>query len=213
MKCVKMLGLASVAAVALVAFAGASSASATVLCKTTPGGLSTPCSANQAYPANTQLLAEASTTVKLDTTFKTVECSSSTIEGTTSNEGSASETVKVPVVRYAYGSCNCTVSVLKKGSLEIHWIEGTHKGTVTLNETETTVSCSTIFGTVHCIYVTENDSIGDITESSTPSTRAVFHATGPTFRLATNALCSEEGTLTATYEIVSPAPLYIGPST
>jgi len=98
MKYVKMLGLAAVAAAALMAFVGASTASATVLCKTAGTGspTGTTCPANQAYPAGTAITAVNKGTVKLDTTFKTIECSGSEVKGSTSNEGSATETVTGP---------------------------------------------------------------------------------------------------------------------
>jgi len=204
MKYAKMLCLA-VAAAALVAFVGASSASATVLCSTTPNAEGV-CPSGWTYPAGTSIHAVNTTTVRLDTTFKTVECTGSTITGETSNKGSASETITGPEGTLTFSGCNCTVNVLKAGTLEIHWISSTHNGTVTSNGSEVTVTCSTIFGNVHCIYVTENDSIGDLTGGNP----AIFHSTAVIKRKATNGLCSEESTWTATYEVTSPKPLYEG---
>ena len=209
MKYVKMLGLAAIAAAALMAFVGASTASATVLCKTpgtgTPTG--TTCPASWAYPAGTKITAENSGVVKLDTTFKTVECNKSTLSGETSNEGSATETVTGPEAgaSLTFTECNCTVNVLKPGTLETHWISGSHNGTLTGNNSEVTVSCSTIFGNVHCIYVTENDDLGELTGGAP----AIFHSKATISRKPTNGLCSEESTWTATYTITSPNPLYV----
>jgi len=215
MKYVKMLGLAAVAAAALMAFVGASSASATVLCKTTPTGTPATCPPGQAYEAGTEIHAVNVGTVKLDTTFKNVECSGSTVKGFTTNEGGPTETVDGNEVGAAltFTGCNCTVNVLKPGTLEIHWIEGTHNGTLTSNEAEVTVSCSTVFGTVHCIYATTNDSIGDLTASATSTSAAIFHSTAVINKKPTNALCSEESTWTATYEVTSPKPLYVAKET
>jgi len=207
MKYVKMLGLAAIAAAALMAFVGASSASATVLCKTEGTGppTGTTCPALQAYGAGTEIHAVNTTTVKLDTTFKTVECTGSTIKGSTSNEGGPTETVTGPEGELTFTGCNCTVNVLKAGTLEIHWIEGTHNGTITSNGSEVTVNCSTIFGNVHCIYVTENDSIGDLTGGNP----AIFHSTAVIKRKKTDSICAEQSTWTATYEVTSPKPLYV----
>jgi hypothetical protein len=211
MKYVKMLGLAAIAAAALMAFVGASSASATVLCNVEGTGspTGTTCPAGHAYGAGTKIEGANSGVVKLDTTFKTVECNKSTISGEISGEGSATETVTGPEGTLTFTECNCTVNVLKAGKLEIHWISGTHNGTLTSNESEVTVTCSTIFGSVHCIYVTENDSIGDLTASATQTSAAIFHSTAVIKRKATNSLCSEESTWTATYSLSSPKPLYV----
>lgn len=219
MKHLKILGLALVAAAALMAFAGASSASATVLCKVqgtgTPTG--TTCPSGEAYGAGTKIEGTNSGIVKLDTTFKTVECKKSTISGETSTEGSATETVSGPEGTLTFTECNCTVNVLKAGTLEIHWIDpvvegveqGSHNGTLTSNGSEVTVSCNTLFGTVHCIYVTEKDSIGDLTGSATPTSAAIFHSTAVIKQKKTDSLCAEQSTWTATYEITSPKPLYV----
>ena len=213
MKYVKMLGLAAVVAAALMAFVGASSASATVLCKTTPTAGT--CPPGQAYEAGTEIHAVNVGTVKLDTTFKNVECSGSTVKGVTSNEGGPTETVTGPEASAAltFTGCNCTVNVLKPGTLEIHLIEGTNNGTLTSNGAEVTVSCSTLFGTVHCIYETTNDSIGDLTASATSTSAAIFHSTAVINRKPTAAICSEESTWTATYEVTSPKPLYVAKET
>jgi hypothetical protein len=207
MKYVKILGLAAVAAAALMAFVGASSASATVLCKTPGTGATTgtTCPEGWAYPANTHIHAVNVGTVKLDTTFKNVECSNSTITGDTNTEGSATETITGPEGTLTFTNCNCTVTVLKAGFIEIHWIPDTHNGTLTSDESEVTVTCNTIFGSVHCIYETTEDSIGDVTGGNP----AIFHSTAVIRKKPTNGLCSEESTWTATYEVTEPKPLYV----
>jgi len=211
MKYVKMLGLAAVAAVALMAFVGASSASATVLC-TTPGTgtpTGTTCPAGQAKLAGTTIHAvlDPGVVAKLTTTFKNIECNKSTVSGTTANEGSASETVHGAVEVLTFEECNCEVVVIEKGELEIHWIEGTHNGTLTSKNAKVTASCSTVFGNVHCIYSTGTGTdLGTLTGGE-PSTMDIAENNIP--RLATNGLCAEKANWDAKYEVTEPIDLYV----
>jgi hypothetical protein len=134
MKYLKMLGLAAVAATALMAFLGASSASATVLCKTT----ATPCGASWHWPKGTAFDASldpgTSALLTMTNGNPVVTCTESTVKGETENTGSASETVGITITELSFpqASCNNTVDVTEgHGTIEIHWIEGTHHGTVT----------------------------------------------------------------------------------
>ena len=201
MKYVKMLGLAAIAAAALMAFVGASTASATVLCKNNSN--TTTCS--EPWGAVT-VKAEQTKTIKLDTTFKTVECGKSTIEGPAS-AGSSTTTVSGPIEasKLTWGECNCTVNTIKGGTLEVHSVAGTDNGTLTSNGAEVTVSCSTIFGNVHCIYVTENDDMGTLVGGNP----ATFEGSVSVRRLPTSGLCSEEATWTPAYKVTAPAPLFV----
>jgi hypothetical protein len=214
MKYVKMLGLAAVAAAALMAFVGASSASATVLCTTKVGN--GPCPAAWILPAGSELHA-ASETEKptLTSTFKTITCNESTVGGKTSNAGSASETVKGPVETLTFtGSCTCTVAVLKTGTLEIH-ASGGGNGTLTSNGAEVTVQCSSIFGPVHCIYVTENKDLGTLTGSSTTGGQATMDITTEVKRAKTTTegtLCDEEAIWHAKYTITNHTTLDVAES-
>jgi RHS repeat-associated protein len=216
MKFLKILGLTVMAAVALMAFAGAGTASATVLCKEAGTGspTGTSCPSGQGYGAGQEIRAVNKGTVTLDTTFKTVECKSSEIKGETSKEGSASETVTGPEGSLSFSSCNCsTVTVVKAGTLEIHWISGTHNGTVTSNNSKVTTICKApIFGfNVHCTYVTSNTDIGVLTGGS-PAT-FTSSATIPVLEAESDGLCPEESKWTATYEVTAPKPLYVASAT
>lgn len=210
MKYVKMLGLAAVAATVLMAFVGASSASATVLCKVEPTGEGTTCPTGQAYPAGTTTHEVSEGAVKLTTTFKNIECSTSTIEVEITNEGSATETPKGPVNKLTFENCNCEVKVIKDGTQEFHWVSGSGSGTVTSTGSEITAKCSSIFGTVHCIYLTNETDVGtytggaeakvDIQENEIP-------------RLTTNSLCAEKAAWDGTYKVESPKPLWFAAHT
>jgi hypothetical protein len=216
MKYVKTLILAAVAVAALLAFLGAGTASATVLCKTEPNGgatgtKGTTCPEGWAYPANTEIhgVLDPGTVTKTKTTFANAECKKSTFRGKTNNEGSANETVTVNLEVLTFEECNCEYKVLNPGTLEIHWIPDTFNGTVTSNGMEKTVTCNTIFGPVHCIYVTVNTDIGTLTGGN-PATLDV-DATMP--RLPTDAICAEQHTWEAKYEITTPKPLYVAAET
>jgi hypothetical protein len=214
MKYVKMLGLAAVAAAALMAFVGASTASATVLCKTPaspqPGETTgTICPGGWAYGANTAIHAVNIGTVKLDTSFKTIECTGSTLGGeTNAEEGSP---LTGPEGTLTFTGCNCTVTVLKAGTVAIEWIPDTHNGTVTSTGNETTTSCKTIFGTVHCIYVTSATHVGTLTGGN-PATLSAS-ATIPVDAEHSNGLCPQESKWTASYEVTTPKPLYVASHT
>jgi hypothetical protein len=213
MKYVKMLGLAAVAAAALMAFVGASTASATVLCKVavnTTTGVCPTSPANEKYPKETEIAAElnngATEPAELETEFLTIKCEASTVSGKTENEGSSTTTVKGPISTLTFTKCNCPVTVLKPGSLEIHWISGTDNGTVTSSNAEVTVNCSTIFGTVHCIYVTNSTDLGTLTGGTT----ATLTANASIPRVTTNALCANLALWKAKYKVTKPDSLFVG---
>jgi hypothetical protein len=215
MKCVKTLGLAAMAAMALMAFVGVGSPSAAVLCKTagtgTPTG--TTCPAGWAVSVGSEVHMVSEEKPVTTSTFKTITCDESTLSFTVDNEGSETESVKGPVgTLTAAGNCNCTVAIVKSGSFEIHWISGTHNGTVTDGGLTETVQCSTIFGPVHCAYVTENDDVGTLTGSATTGSTATLDITFGVKREATTkegALCDEEAIWHVKYKVTTPDVLNV----
>ena len=205
MKYVKILGLAVVAAMALMAFLGAGTASATKLCKTTD----TPhCTAGWHYNEGTVIKTslKAGTSAVLSDTGGSLrdECAESTTEGATTNTGSETETVdgKVEAAKLTWGKCTAEkTETLKGGLLEIHWIEGTHNGTVTAKEFEVTVK---VFG-VSCIYKAgAGIHLGELTSGPEPilHVNTVVQGSG-------GFLCPSTGTWKATYVVTSPTPLYV----
>ena len=173
MKYVKVLGLAAVAAMALMAFLGASTASATVLCKTQ---LTSGCAAaGWAYPSGTLISASLEASATLETTGGTpiVTCETGLVEGSTTNAGSSADTVDGNLSKLEFGGCTRTVDVLNKGSLEVHWISGTDNGTVTSKSAEVTIN--TPFG--NCVYGTAatGTHIGTITATPGGSKMATLH--------------------------------------
>ena len=212
MKHVKMLGLAVVAAGVLMALIGAGAASATVFCKVEPtaGGSTTGtvCPAGNAYPAGTEIHLALSEPAKMTLSFKTYECLKSTIKGNTGNEGSASETVSVPLSTMTFSECNCSTVVLKPGTLEIHWIPDTYNGTVTVSGQEQTYTCNTIFGSMHCLITPSVHDMGIIKGSTQPTQVTNNRPVDPT-----SPLCDEEPEWDGLYEVVTPKPLWIAAHT
>lgn len=199
MKHLKMLSLAAVAAAALMAFVGASSASATVL--TSPKGTN--------LPSGTVIQAKAEGTSTITTSFLNITCSSSEVAGKSTNESGA--TVNVNVETLTFGGCNCEVKVLKRGTLSIAVSGSGPNGSVSSSGAEVTAQCNTIFGAIHCIYVTSNT--GPITftgSSSLGGGTARIDVTVGFPRLSTNFLCDEESVWHVQFSITNPDFLDIG---
>jgi hypothetical protein len=198
MKYLRIVASAAVVAMALMALVGPGTASATALCKNSAN--TTTCS--EKYGAGTEIKFTNEGTETLTTAFQNNECSESTFHGTI--------TVAVGIVTIGVAFlrriCHCPTTVLKNGSLSITHILGTDNGTVTSSGLEMTTSCSTIFGTVHCIYSTNGTHTGTLTGGN-PANLTISSANLP--RLTTNALCDESANLDGTYKVSTPAPLFV----
>jgi hypothetical protein len=206
MKYVKMLGLAAVAAMALMAFIGASSASATVLCKEAN---TTGCSAaGKDYAAGTVISASLDTgnSAVLKTTGGFIEntCTTSTVEGPTVNTGGATETVSgtVEAAKLTFSNCSNTTDVTAGGELEIHWISGTDNGTLTAKNFQVTQ----ILAGITCTYgAGTSTDLGTVTGGSpaTLDVNAVVNKTAGGFACPSTAIWE------AKYTVTSPTPLYV----
>ena len=205
MKYVKT-GIAVGMAAALWVLSGVNTASATVLCSEPGTGspTGTTCPSGKAYPSGTVIHAVSIGHVKIDTIFHVVDCETSTFQGATNSEGSATETITLSLEKFTFLKCDCEVLVIKKGSAEFHWVSGTHNGETTFSGYEIAVQCQTPFGKVHCIYAGSSSNLG----VATGGNPAILDMNGTLERLPTSALCGEESTITASYEITSPKPLY-----
>ena len=201
MRYVKILGLAAITAAALMAVIGAGTASATVLCK---NNLNTE-KCSEIYPAGTKVEGKMIGKGTLDTSFKSIECGKASGSGEITNAGSSTTTATGGNGIPTFSECNCEVKVLKTGTGEIHWIAGTDNGTLTSNGAEATVNCSTIFGSVHCIYASSNSHAGTLTGGNPAKEKVVLEIP----RLPTSGFCAEEAKLTAEFEVTSPKPLYV----
>ena len=203
MKYLKMLGLAAIAAGALMAFVGASTASATELDCTEPAGTKVMC------PNPTLIHATSEGHAILHTPLGDVECAS-TVQGK-ANTGGASETVSGSIEALTFTPCtqNVVVTVLKKGSLEIHTDAmdaetglTPRNGTLTSTGTEVTIE---LFG-FHCIFTTSNTDIGTVTGSTATGATATFDiaATIPRTGGRSGAFCGSSGQWTGSYLIDTP---------
>jgi hypothetical protein len=208
MKYVKALGLAIVATMALTAFLGASSASATVLCTATE----TPCSAANKYTTTQDSEIEASletgTTLVTRTTSGSIEdtCNNSRVKGNITAAGGATATVVVKVTELTFVGCTNTTTVNNEAAcqLEIHSIANTDNGTLTGSGcTVTTV----LFG-VSCKYGLGNGThLGVVTGGAmgTIDINAVVQRID-----SSSILCPETTLWEGEYTITNPAgALYV----
>jgi hypothetical protein len=125
-----MLGLGAVAAVALIAFIGAGSASATVLCST----ISTPCNSKWAKSTQLEYIVKPETTARWITGVSVNECKSGTMKATMANEGGAGVAVKLTMSAsdFSWNECTFNQATLEGGELEINSITGSNNGSITM---------------------------------------------------------------------------------
>lgn len=211
MKYAKMLALAAVAAGALMAFIGAGTASATVLCSTTV----TPCPVGQDWPAGTTIDFSATKTAKLVDTENGVldECTTSTVHGTLTKTG-GSKSTETPTGTITQGrkangqlegltweSCSFPTKTLTATALEIHQIAGTSNGTVTADGTFEVTINTVFFGS--CIYgVTAGVDIGTLNEGKP----ATFTANAVAEKFSgSNFACPETSKWTGEYTLTAPS--------
>jgi hypothetical protein len=202
MKYAKVLALAAVVAGALMAFIGAGTASATVLCSTTAD----PCPNGQAWTNGTPLVfsVPAGGSVRLtDTNGNTLDtCTKADVEGKISNTGSATETVTGVIENLPWTECTFpTTTISTNNKLKVHKIAGTSDGLVT-SDSQIEVTIQNFFGS--CVYgVKTTEEIGSLTEGK--GTGAVFHATAVATRFGSNFACPATANWTGTYVLTSPS--------
>jgi len=215
MKYVKILGLAAIAAAALMAFIGAGTASATVLCSTT----TTPCTSK--WPAGTALefsIVSGGSAKLVTTDEKTTldTCTGSTVKGSLTNAGSATETASGPVEKanLTWSGCSFPTNTTQGAGLEVHAITGSDNGTVTASgEFRVTIN-TVLFGS--CVYgVTAGTDLGTLTGTTPTRTDGVFDANAIASKLTgSEAACPATSKWTAEYTMTKPAntDLYVEPS-
>jgi hypothetical protein len=195
MKYLKGLALAALMA-AVLAIAGAGTASATVVCKTS----TSPCASPYLKGTLFKGTLTPGTKAVFKAGFATIECSEGQGSIETTSNGSATETVKGLTKTLSFGGCNATLNVLKTGAGEIHWTSKT-SGTFTAEGIEITASTAGI----DCIYG------GKITSGIT-----LNGGTSPTISINAKVplisggfFCSNPGTMTASLTVTEPTPLYV----
>ncbi|MGN6663153.1 MAG: hypothetical protein ACTHK6_02925 [Solirubrobacterales bacterium] len=197
MKYVKMLGLAAIAAAALMAFAGSASAT-TLTCGT------------ELCAANTTIESKSEGKAVLDAPFGNVECESTVVgHTTTTKEGGAAGNADGPITKLEWKNCgNDKVETLATGSLSISSGPGTSNGTLSSTGTQVTV----VHLGVHCIYETSNTSLGTVTGSAnTANGHATLDisATIPRVGGTSGGLCGSTAPWTGSYEVTKPTTLNV----
>jgi hypothetical protein len=199
-KHVKILGLAAIAAAALMAFVGAGTASATVLCSTT----ASPCPEAQKWPAGTAFdfsLESGTSLVWQSTSGETLEtCRGLTLTSDITSAGSSTSTVTANNTTLDWSECSWPNQTLALGALEIHNISGTSNGTVTASKEISWTFNSVLFGS--CVYGWKaGKDIGTLTEGKP----ATFDLNTVIEKLAGSSFaCSETARLIGSFTQTEP---------
>ena len=208
MKYLKMLGLAAVAAMALTAFIGASSVSATVLCTTTPA-VGTACGTGWHVD---KIVASVVGTFSFHSTGGGLEATC-TVAGATAEKNATGSSTTTPVGTvskanlpwgFVNNGCTNTTDTIAGGELEFHWTSGDN-GTMTAKGFEVTVvlagvSCTFGFGA--------GKSIGDLTGGAP----AIMHVNLVAEKTAGSFLCPTTARWTGTFQITNHTAVYVVPS-
>jgi large repetitive protein len=194
MKYLKMLGLAAVAAMALMAFAGSASATTFSIKGVTQTG----------SVSLTSTLTSGSTAVLKDESGTTTDtCNVSEVKGSTVSPFTGT-TIGGPVSSLTFTGCSHTTKVLKNGSLKIERT-GVNTGSVTSSEAEVTV-VSTVFGISAVCKTGAGTKIGTFTGTNESTKHATIAID------ATNTLdCGILGksSWTGNYTVTSPTGLNV----
>jgi hypothetical protein len=204
MRYLKTLGLAAIAAAALMAFAG--SAAATMFYKS-----STHNSTNTLAP-KAVLHAEAESEVILHPIIGDIKCKAgSTVQAAIAEAGAPGKPVTGTIgepKNLTWKECNGTVNTITGGTLEASLIAGTTNASVKSTGAEVTAE---IFG-FHCIFSTNNTPIGTLTDSQTlKGATATFDisATIPRTGGRSGGFCGPDAEWTGSYKIDNPDRLDI----
>lgn len=194
MKYLKMLGLAAIAAGALMAFAGAGTASATEL--TCGTGL---CAQGATFHS-------VSTLATLDAPFGNIECES-TVHGHVITPGSATDTAEVEITELLWINCrnNDVVTTIHPGTLVIHTFETSANGDGTVTSVGAEVTVEHV-GT-HCIFGTKTGTdIGRVTGTNHTGGTGVLDisATIPRVGGRSGVFCGSSAPWTGSYSIDTP---------
>ena len=175
-----------------------------VLCKASES----PCKEASRYGSGTSLSAALKSGTKsvIETSFKTLECSSSALAGSLSGAGGIGKAVPYEVSSASFGGCNATFT---PEALPWHGYvtrtEGGNEGTLHLTDPKIKVVASTIFGNVTCYYG------GPLDLPFTSGAPAEFAAgkTALAVLSGSSGLCSEKHSWSAAYSLSAPNPAYL----
>jgi len=195
MKHLKTLGLAVIAAAALMAFLGAGTASATVICK---NNLNTE-KCSEPWPIGTEGTASLVGSAKLeDTSGNTLNtCTGSTVTGKLKSQGAGVPALS-ELSTLTWSGCIFTTKTVNPGSGELTWIKGTDNGTLVTHNTEVTIN-TVLFGS--CTYGTGAALDMGTTIGGNPGSLTINTLIS---RLGANFACPMTARFTAKYVATSP---------
>jgi hypothetical protein len=176
----------------------ASSASATVLCKST----TTPCQSAYGIGSKVDASLSSGSSFRLEYEGSTLAtCTGGTIKGQTTTAGGELEAVNATVESLSWTGCSQTTHTLKAGELVISHNSGTDDGLVEFKGTEVT------FATlgVTCTY---RPATGTLKGGESPSIEISAMAK----KTAGSFVCPTEAKWVAKYEVTEPKPIYVEPS-
>jgi hypothetical protein len=196
MKYVKMLGLAAVAAMALAAFAGAGTASATTVC--TSGTTTSPClSGQKPYSGKIVAKLKAGTEAVLSGSLS-VKCKESVVSGTTNSSGVGT------IESATFKSCTTCPTVTSLTPWGAKAITGTApNGTMVVEKP--VVHLEGCFGFAKCTA-----SATSVTLDVIGGTPAMVIAKAEPLTISGFG-CGTSGTWTAEYEVTTPTSLFLEP--
>jgi hypothetical protein len=195
MKQIKLLVLAAVAVMALIAIPADAVATGSVFCEVQES----PCPSTKVWEVGTELdlsLKSGSSAKLLDTNNNILDtCTGSTAKGKIEK----AENVTGPVESLTWSGCTFPTTTLSAGRVEVEQIAGTHKGTVKTDATTEVTIETKLFGS--CIYGFESGtSLGQLEEGKSPS----FAANAVAKRFGSNFLCPSTAKWTAEYTLTEP---------
>jgi hypothetical protein len=202
MKHLKMLGLAAVALAAMMAYTAASASATELYSGATTQGV------------GTKIVSSLSGTASLTTTGGTVldTCTGGTVTGEITAAGSATSTTigTVATSGVTWSGCTKTTDTLEGGELEIHWIAGTHNGTVTGKKFKVTVVVSESFGGTCSYTLGTSTHLGTLIGTTTAPSQATLAINAVVNGAAGNSfLCPSDTKWVANYTVTSPVPLAV----
>ncbi len=197
MEGIKKLGVLAFMLTALIAIGG-STASATEL---TCNGVR--------CPVGTLLHGESEGKIVLHPPIGSIECKSATSEGNVTSAGSATTTPTGKTTFTQYKECNATVTVLKAGTGETHTAGASNNGNGLITSTGTEVTINYLG--FHCIFSTNNTSVGEFTGSNNTGGTATFDikATIPRTGGSSGAFCGSTAAMTGSVIMKNPDNLVV----
>lgn len=196
MKSIKVLGLAAIAAAALLTFGGTGSASATEL---TCNGAK--CAVGAIFHA------DSNGHTVLHPPIGAIECNA-TIRGEVTNAGSPTSTATGQITAFIFTGCTngATFAVLKPGTLQFHSTGG---GNSTL--TWTGMEMTTVLAGFHCIFSTTNTDIGTVTTNTASGGNAKLDISATLARTggSSGIFCGATAAWTGSFVFNTPASLII----